>query len=304
MSQDNTAKPVLITGASSGIGRMTTELLSEKGKKVYACARKAEDIEELNKIPNTTALKLDVTENDQIAKVVQQVRDLDEGLYGLVNNAGIVNVGPIFTHADKAVLDLFEINVFGVHRVTNALLPFLLESRGRIVNISSISGVLTSPYFGLYSMSKHALEAYSDALKQNLKEAGIEVSIIEPGNFKSEIGKTMFEKRKVEKKELRIFMTEEQREMQLKEIEKNIAGSDLDPEPDAVAKAIFDALYSEKPKSRYLVTGKQEEAEWVMRKMFQELTQMNYNHVHSYSREQLIQFLDDALKARIEEGKT
>jgi short-subunit dehydrogenase len=296
-------KPVLITGASTGIGRKTTELLVENGKHVFACARKEKDLGELNKLPNTTAFRLDVTKNDQIAKVSKQIKDLGTGLYGLVNNAGIVNVGPIFTHSEEAVYEMFDINVFGVQRITNAMLPFLFKSKGRIVNISSISGVLTSPYMGLYSMSKHALEAYSDALFLNLKEAGIEVSIIEPGNFKSEIGKTMYERRKVEKKELRVFMTDEQRDMQLKEIEKNFARPDPDPEPVVVAEAIYDALYSDNPKPRYLVTGKQEEAERVMRKMFQELTQMNFNHNHSYERDELIQFLDDALKARSEKRK-
>ncbi|MCG3220720.1 MAG: SDR family NAD(P)-dependent oxidoreductase [Candidatus Heimdallarchaeota archaeon] len=303
MSSKNIDKPVLITGASTGIGRKTTELLIEKGKKVYACARKEKDIAELNQLPNTTAFQLDVTKLDQISKVAQQIKELGEGLYGLVNNAGIVNLGPIFTFTDKAMLELFDINVFGVHRVTNAMLPFLFESRGRIVNISSISGVLTGQYFGLYSMSKHALEAYSDALFQNLGEAGVEVSIIEPGNFKSEIGKTYYEKRKAEKKEERLFMTDEQHEMQLDELKNYYAEPNLNPEPLAVAEAIYDALYSDNPKPRYLVTGKQEEAEWVMRKMFQELTQMNFNHIHSYKKEELIQMLDDALNARLNEGK-
>jgi short-subunit dehydrogenase len=300
MSHENFDGPVLITGASTGIGRKTTEILIDRGKEVYACARKNKDIQELNNLTNTTAFKLDVTKPNEIALVTQQVKDQGKGLYGLVNNAGIANVGPIFTHADEAMYDLFDVNVFGIHRVTNAMLPFLFESKGRIVNISSISGILTASFFGLYSMSKHAVEAYSDALYQNLKEAGIEVSIIEPGNFKSEIGKTVFEKRKKEKKELRILMTDEQRQIQLEEMEKNFAGLDLDPEPDAVAEAIYDALYSEEPKPRYLVTGNKEEANWVMRKMFLELSQMNYNHEHSFTREELIEILDEMLE-RVEE---
>jgi short-subunit dehydrogenase len=303
MTSEQKDKPVLITGASTGIGRKTTELLIEKGKKVYACARKEKDIEELNKLPYTTAFKLDVTKNNQILKVVQQIKELDEGLYGVVNNAGIVNLGPIYTHAEEAVMEIFDVNVFGVQRVTNAMLPFLFDSKGRIVNIGSISGVLTGPFHGLYSMTKHALEAYSDGLYGNLAEAGIKVSIVEPGDYNTEIGKTLLEKRKVEKKELRIFMTDEQREMQLKEFEKHLSGPRPYPEPIAVAEAIYDALYSDNPKPRYLVTDNQEQTEWVIRKMFQELTQMNYNHQYSYTREQLAQMLDEALEARMEEGK-
>ena len=303
MKSDQMDKPVLITGASTGIGRKSVELLVEKGRKVYACARKERDIKELNQIPNTTAFKLDVTDNEQISKVIQEIKELDEGLYGLVNNAGIVNLGPIYTHSEEAVKEMFDINVFGAQRVTNAMLPFLFESKGRIVNISSISGILTGPFHGLYSMSKHALEAYSDALFGNLGEFGIKVSIVEPGNYKSEIGKTLLKKRKEEKKELRIFMTNEQREMQLKVFEENLSGPSSHPEPIAVAEAIYDALYSDKPKPRYLITDNQQETEWVVRKMFQELTQMNYNHKYSYNREQLIQMLDEALKSREDEGK-
>ncbi|NPD89278.1 MAG: SDR family NAD(P)-dependent oxidoreductase [Asgard group archaeon] len=230
-------------------------MLIEKGKRVYACARKAKHIAELDKFPNTTTFRLDVTKTDQISKAVQQIKEMDEGLYGLVNNAGIVNFDPIFTHVEEAVMEVFEINVFGVQRVIDSMLSFLFESKGRIVNIGSISGVLTGPFNGLYSMSKHALEAYSDALYPNLTEAGIKISIIEPGNFKSEIEKTMFEKRKIEKKELRIFMTDKQKQMQLREFEKNLSRPNSYPEPITVAKALFDALYSDNPKLKYIVTS-------------------------------------------------
>ncbi len=303
MSELNMDKPVLITGASTGIGRKTTELLIDKGKKVYACARKEKDITDLNELPNTTAFQLDVTNPEQISKVVQQINEIGGGLYGIVNNAGIVNLGPIYSHAEEAVMEIFDVNVFGVQRVTNAMLPFLFDSEGRIVNISSISGILTGPFHGLYSMTKHALEAYSDALYGNLAEAGIKVSIVEPGDYKTGIGKTLLEKRKVEKKELRIFMTDEQREMQLKEFEKHLSGPSPYPEPIAVAEAIYDALYSDNPKPRYLVTDNQQQTEWVIRKMFQELTQMNFNHKHSYERDELVQMLDEALKARSDELK-
>ena len=192
MLEKSTEKPVLITGASSGIGRKTVDLLIDKGKEVYATARKEKDIETLSKLENTTAIKLDVTRPQEIATAAHFIRKRDKGLYGLVNNAGIANVGAIFTHSEEAMYKLFDVNVFGVHRLTNAILPFLFESRGgRIVNIGSISGILTGQFLGLYSMSKHALEAYTDTLYLSLKDIGIGVSIIEPGNFKSEIGLSM-----------------------------------------------------------------------------------------------------------------
>ncbi len=294
MVEETTEGPVLVTGASTGIGRKIVELLVSKGKEVYATARKEKDLEELGKLENTTSIKLDVTKPDEISEAVKLIREEGKGLYGLVNNAGIANVGPIFTHSEEAMYEMFDINVFGVHRMTNAMLPFMFEAgKGRIVIIGSISGILTAPFLGLYSMSKHALEAYVDTLHLNVKDAGIGVSIIEPGNFKSEISLSMYERIKKEKKELRILMTDEQREMQLKEIDENFAGPDTDPEPDAVAQAIYDALYSEKPKIRYLVTGNQKEANWVVRKMLHELSQLNYNHEHSYSKDQLIEMLNE-----------
>ncbi|MHA1219817.1 MAG: SDR family oxidoreductase [Candidatus Heimdallarchaeaceae archaeon] len=287
-------KPVLITGASSGIGRKTVELLIDKGKEVYAAARKEKDIETLNKLENTTAIKLDVTKPQEIAEAVHFIRKREKGLYGLVNNAGIADVGAIFTHSEEAMYKLFDVNVFGVHRLTNAILPFLFESRGgRIVTIGSISGILSGQLLGLYSMSKHALEAYTDTLYLSLKEIGIEVSIIEPGNFKSEIGLSMFNRIKKEDKSLRHLITEEQRKMLLKEVEDSFVEKDDDPEPDKVAEAIYNALYSKKPKQRYLVTGNQEEARWVMRKMLLELSQMNTHHEHSFTREEIIEMFDE-----------
>ncbi len=294
MVEKSAEKPVLITGASSGIGRKTVELLIDKGKEVYATARKEKDIETLSKLENTTAIKLDVTKPQEIAKAVHIVRKGEKGLYGLVNNAGIANVGSIFTHSEEAMFKLFDVNLFGVHRLTNAILPFLFESRGgRIVNIGSISGILTGQFLGLYSMSKHALEAYTDTLYLSLKDIGIGVSIIEPGSFKSEIGLSMFNRIKKEDKSLRHFITEEQRKILLKEIEDSFVAKEDDPEPDKVAEAIYDALYSEKPKQRYLVTGNQDEARWVMRKMLHRLSQMNTDHEHSFTREEIIEMFDE-----------
>ena len=185
MEHEKNLGPVLITGASTGIGRKILELLISKGIEVYAGARKDKDIEELNKIENVTAFKIDVTKPEEIQKAFEEIKKIGRGLFGLVNNAGIANVGPIFTHSEEAVYEMLNVNVLGIHRVTTAMLPFLFESKGRIVNIGSISGILTGTNLGLYSVSKHAVEAYTDALSLSLDDAGIKVSVIEPGNFKS-----------------------------------------------------------------------------------------------------------------------
>ena len=295
MNEEDKGSSILITGANSGIGRKTLELLVEKGHKVYGCARKKEDLEELGTLPNTTPIKLDVTKPEEIAEAVKFIKKQDQGLYGLVNNAGIANVGPIFTHSEAAMKEMFEINVFGVHRMVLAFFPLLKKSKGRIVNISSISGILTAPFFGLYSMTKHALEAYSDALYQNMLEMGILVSLIEPGNFKSDIGQNMYNRYLDEEKNIRLFMTDAQRKQQRSEIEKHFVRSDPLPEPFVVAEAIYDALFSNTPKPRYLVTGNKEEANWVMRRMFFELAQLNQKHEHSFKEDELFKMLKESL---------
>ncbi|MHA1201129.1 MAG: SDR family oxidoreductase [Candidatus Heimdallarchaeaceae archaeon] len=288
-------KPILITGASSGIGRKTLEMLINKGHFVYAGARKEKDIEELNKLPNTHAIKLDVTNDEQVKQAIKIIHKEGRGLYGLVNNAGIAEVGPIITSSMNMVMDLFNVNVFGVHRMTLATFPLLIKSQGRIVNISSISGILTSGYLGLYSMSKHTLEAYSDALIQNVADFNMHVSLIEPGNFKSEIGYNMMKRMRQEEESYRINMTADQRKQLFKEVEEGFSAYQRYPDPVNVAESIFDALFSENPKPRYLVGGNEDEAKRVIKRMFVEMLQLNHNHEFSFDRDMLIAILDESI---------
>ncbi len=295
MSDKEELKAVLITGANSGIGRKTLELLIDKGYFVYAGARKDKDIEELNKLPNTLAIKLDVTNDEQVKQAIETITKEGRGLYGLVNNAGIVVFGPIITTSMEMMKDLFEVNVYGPHRMTLACFPLLRKSKGRIVNISSISGILTGKILGLYSMSKHALEAYSDTLIQNAADFDMNVSVIEPGNFKSDIGSNLIEKMRKEEESYRINMTAVQRKQQFKEVEEGFSTDHGFPEPFKVAEAIFDALFSEKPKLRYLVCGNEEEVKWVIKRMFVELLQLNHNHEYSFDKKVLIDILDECI---------
>ncbi len=288
-------KPILITGANSGIGRKTLEMLIDKGHFVYAGARKEKDIEELNKLPNTLAIKLDVTNDEHVKQAINIIHEEDRGLYGLVNNAGIAEVGPIITSSMNMILDLFNVNVFGVHRMTLATFPLLIKSQGRIVNISSISGILTSGYLGLYSMSKHALEAYSDALIQSVEAFNMHVSLIEPGNFQSDIGKNTIERMRKEEEGYRVNMTAEQRKQLFKEVEDGFSAYDRYPEPSKVSEAIYDALFSEKPKPRYLVGGNEDEAKRVIQRMLVELLQLNHNHEYSFNRGALVDILDECI---------
>ena len=154
-------KAVLITGATTGIGRATAEHLAAKGYFVYAGARKHADMEELNKIDNIMAVRLDVTKQDQVDAAVKLIEDQGRGLWGLVNNAGVAVFAPL-TEAKQSDLEfIFNVNVFGVFRVTQAFAPMVIESKGRIVNVSSISGIWSAPTAGMYSASKHALSPWS-----------------------------------------------------------------------------------------------------------------------------------------------
>ncbi len=161
-------KAVLVTGATSGIGRATAERLASEGYFVYAGARKDADMDELNKIDNIMAVRIDVTKQEQIDAAANLIAEQGRGLWGLVNNAGVNVVAPLVEASESDFQFLFDVNVFGVYRTTKAFAPMILQSKGRIVNISSISGVLSGGGYGMYSASKHAVEAMTDALAMEL----------------------------------------------------------------------------------------------------------------------------------------
>ncbi len=264
-------KAVLVTGASTGIGRKVTEQLASEGYFVYAGARKDTDLAELDAIENVQAVRLDVTKPDQIAAAVKTITEAKRGLHGLVNNAGVAVSGPMMQSKEEDLHYVMDVNVYGPYRVTKAFAPLLIESKGRITTISSISGILSSPTLGIYSMSKHAMEAFGDSLAGELAPLGVQVSLIEPGNFNSEIGATAAARAG---------------------ISSPAADRSRYPEPDAVAKAVQHALFDANPKRRYMVVPAQSEAELTIKKAIEELVQLNQGHAHSYDRDALVEMLD------------
>ncbi len=290
-AQGGGQRAVLVTGASSGIGRKITETLAGKGYFVYAGARKAEDLAELNTIKNVQSVRLDVTVPGDISAAVETVKRGGRGLYGVVNNAGIAIVSPLIDTEEAELSRLFDVNVFGVYRVTKAFAPMLVESKGRVVTISSISGILSGPYFGPYSMSKHAVEAYGDALAAEMQRFGVRVSLIEPGNYKSEIGRNTMAQ--VETALDRLKGTPF--EAQMRNMVTAMGGYDNYPEPDDVATAALHALSNDTPQMRYMVVPAARQAEVTIRKAIDELVQLNQGHKFSYDRETLIKMLDEAL---------
>jgi NAD(P)-dependent dehydrogenase (short-subunit alcohol dehydrogenase family) len=184
------SKAVLITGCSTGIGRATAERLADKGWTVYATARKESAIEDL-KAKGCKTLALDVTDKGSMRSAVDRVVEAEGAVGALVNNAGYSQSGAIETVPMDSVQRQFETNVFGLMRMCQLVLPGMRgQGWGRIVNLSSIGGKVVFPGGGVYHMTKHAVEALSDALRFEVKGFGVDVVIIEPGLIKTEFGNT------------------------------------------------------------------------------------------------------------------
>lgn len=285
-------KSILITGASTGIGRNLAETLAENGYHVYAGARKDADLAELDAIENVTAVKLDVTKQDQVDAAVRKIRDSGTGLYALVNNAGIGAGGPV---EDTPVEDqsyVYRVNVEGVYRTTQAFAPLVEESQGRIVTTGSIAGTITSaPGMTAYSGSKHWIEALTDALAAEMEPKGVSVSVIEPGNYQSKIRRTYVARTLEQAKAAGEQVTDE-----MKQAYEATAARELSyKEPDEVSEAFMHALFDDKPLRRYVVVPDEKEQEYTIRTQINELAQLNQWGPYSYSKDELVKMLDDAL---------
>lgn len=291
-SPGNAQKAILVTGASTGLGRMIAETLAAKGYFVYAGARKAKDLEALDAIDNIRAVRLDVTVQADIDAAVKLVSDANRGLYAIVNNAGVGLMAPLIELDDEDLDFIFNVNVFGPVRITRAFAPLLIESKGRVVNIGSIAGVQTRTFYGPYSMSKHAMEAFTDTLAIELERFGIEVSIIDPGGFSSQIGKNIFKRMQAKGVDIEGSL--------YKDDWKNnwvLAGGDLSmmPGPENIVATVEHALFDADPQPRYMVVGDPERAENTMRAVLRRMLELNENQAYTYDRDGLIKLLDEEL---------
>ena len=268
------SKAVLVTGASTGIGRKITERLAANGYFVYAGARKQADLDALGAIKNVQAVRLDVTNQKDIDAAVVTITKAGRGLYGLVNNAGVATIGTM-TETSIEEFDLvMDVNVYGPFRVTKAFAPLIIAAKGRITTIGSVAGILAGRDLGPYCMSKHAIEAFADSLADQMTPLGVQVSVIEPGAYDSELGKSIV--KRVGK------------ENQFTDQSKN-------KQPDEVAIAAEQALFEPNPKRRYMVVPRQLGAERTLRKQIEQLVQLNEGHTYTYERDALVKMLDEAL---------
>jgi len=284
-------KSILITGASTGIGRHLAETLAENGYHVYAGARKDKDLAALDAIDNVTAVKLDVTSQDQVDAVVEMITESGTGLYGVVNNAGVGGGGKIVETPIEDQAFVYAVNVEGVYRTTKAFAPLVIESKGRIITTGSIAGTISWPGGSAYSGSKHWIEAYTDALAGEMEPLGVAVSVVEPGNYKSKIRRSSATRGLEQIKAGGGEVTEDMK----KDYEATAKRELSYKEPDEVSEAFMHALFDENPLRRYVVVPNLEEQKYTIRTKVDELVQLNQWGPYSYSRDQLVEMLDQSL---------
>jgi len=243
------SKVIIITGASSGIGYSTAEYLAKQGHIVYGAARRTDKMESLRK-SGVTPLKMDVTDEASIKEAVAEVIKQEGRIDVLVNNAGYGSYGAIEDVTLSEARQQFEVNVFGLAAVTKEVLPYMRKQKsGRIINTSSMGGRVTTYFGAWYHATKYAVEAFSDALRMEVGEFGIKVSLIEPGGIKTPWGNIaadhLAESAKGGAYEAKALKAAEG-------MRRQYAGNMMS-KPIVISKAISRAVNSRCPKTRYLI---------------------------------------------------
>ena len=227
------------------MGKTTALLLLKKGYVVYGAARRTEKMDDLKKA-GAKILKMDVTDNHSMITGIEAIINAEGHLNILINNAGFGSYGAIEDVALKDAKYQMEVNVFGLARLSQLVLPYMREQgSGKIINISSIGGKLANPFGGSYHASKFAVEALSDSLRMEIKQFGIDVIIIEPGGVKSEWSDIAMEHAK------KVSQKGVYGDMVRKMIESGEKFKDKNSDPDVIASLILKAITSKKPKTRY-----------------------------------------------------
>lgn len=262
---DPRVKSVLITGCSSGIGQCAAHFLQQQGFQVVASARRQEDVDTLQQA-GLTAVLLDLADEASIEAAVAQTLHLTGGkLYGLFNNGAYGQPGALEDLPTQALREQFESNLFGLHHLTRLILPTMLAAKeGRIVQNSSILGLIALPFRGAYNASKFALEGYTDTLRLELNGTGVAVSLIEPGPIETRFranSKTAF---------LRHIDADTSRhhagyQQTLTRLQRPGPSSRYSLEPEACMEPLLHALTSPRPKIRYPVTRPTVMMSWLRR---------------------------------------
>jgi NAD(P)-dependent dehydrogenase (short-subunit alcohol dehydrogenase family) len=246
-------RSILITGCSTGIGLAAAKTLRARGWRVLATARRPEDLERLEREHGLEALALELKDEASIAKCAEEaLRRTDGKLYALYNNAAYGVIGAMEDIRASVLREQLEVNVVAAHELTRRIVPAMRrEGRGRIVMCSSVLGVVSGPYRGAYAASKFALEAMSDAMRVELKPAGIHVSLLEPGPIESHFLATT----------LSAFTSqvETERSAHREAYERRLAqmrsgqASRFKLGPEAVVAALVHAVEAKSPRARYRI---------------------------------------------------
>jgi|TARA_B100001939_G_scaffold316325_1_gene302193 short-subunit dehydrogenase len=241
-------KIILVTGASSGIGKQTAINLIEKGHTVYGVSRRTNKMNELVEIGGHS-IKMDILNNEDVDIVVNKIIKEQGRIDVLINNAGYGLWGAVETISIKEAKRQFNVNLFGLAYLTKKIIPIMrTQNSGKIINISSVGGKLYTPYGAWYHATKHALEGWSDCLRLELKEFGIDVILIEPGIIKTEFTHVMMSST-ANRSSGTVY------EKKIKALEKatekmHIKG--LGSPPLKISKLISKAIESKKPRRRYV----------------------------------------------------
>ena len=245
----NMKKVILLTGASSGIGYQTAEILAKEGHIVYGAARRTEKMEDLKQF-GVKSIYLDVTDENSIKNVVDTIIGNEGRIDVLINNAGYGSFGAVENVDISEAKMQFEVNLFGLARLVQLVLPYMRKQKsGRIINVSSMGGRLTTYFGAWYHATKYALEAFSDALRMEVSDFGIDVSLIEPGGIKTDWGIIAADKLENSAKG---GAYEKEAVKTAKGMKKQYSGNLLS-NPIVITKAISKAVNSNRPKARYLI---------------------------------------------------
>jgi short-subunit dehydrogenase len=253
-------KVALVTGASSGIGKETAKLLVQNGFVVYGASRRLEKMAELKDI-GVSLIEMDIAEDISIIRCVEEILKNENRIDVIVNNAGYGSYGALEDVPISEAKYQFEVNIFGLARLTQLFLPTMRKQQsGRIINISSIGGSFGEPHGSWYHATKYAVEGLSDSLRMELKQFGIDVVIIKPGAILTEWNSIARENL------LKVSGNTAYKELAQKHV-KMLANADSGgSSPKVVAETILKAVQSKKPKTRY-ATGSGSTIVLLMRKI-------------------------------------
>jgi short-subunit dehydrogenase len=246
---------ILISGASTGIGRACATHLAGRGHAVWAGVRSQSSFDQLTRlnIKGLWPIFLDVTDSSSIASAFSMIKKKSGTIHGLINNAGIALYGPVEGLPMEDWRRQFDINFFGAIELTKTCLPLIRESKGRVINMSSIAGRIASPFLGPYACSKFALEAFSDSLRREVRKYGVKVSIVEPGPIQTPI----WEKSQGEIQERSDGLSAEVMEVYGTSMDRFYKAmkqaADTAVPVEVVVKAVEHALTARSPQTRYPV---------------------------------------------------